>query len=63
MVRNKGEMTMETTDRSESLSGLTATEARAFHGLFMRSFFLFMFWAFIAHMLVWYYKPWLGVIS
>ena len=54
---------METTDRSESLSGLTATEARAFQGLFMRSFLLFTFWAFIAQMLVWYYKPWLGVIS
>ena len=24
---------------------------------------LFMFWAFIAHMLVFYHKPWLGVIS
>ncbi|MEL7481732.1 MAG: light-harvesting antenna LH1, beta subunit [Pseudomonadota bacterium] len=56
-------MASDSMERSESLSGLTASEAKAFHGLFMRSFFLFMFWAFIAHMLVWYFKPWLGVIQ
>ena len=56
-------MASDSMERSESLSGLTATEAKAVHGLFMRGFMLFMFWAFIAHMLVWYYKPWLGVIQ
>lgn len=56
-------MASDTHDRSDSLSGLTASEAKSFHKLFMGSFLLFTFWAFIIHMLVWFNKPWLGVIQ
>ena len=56
-------MASDSMDRSDSLSGLTATEAKAVHSLFVRGFLLFTFWAFIIHMIVWYYKPWIGVIA
>ena len=45
-------------DRQGSLSGLTSEEAREFHGLFMTSFISFVVVAFIAHVLVWFWRPW-----
>ncbi len=42
-----------------SLSGLTEGEAREFHGIFMRSFILFVVVAIIAHVLAWMWRPWL----
>ena len=39
-------------------TGLTESEAKEFHGLFMTSFFIFTAIAVIAHILVWYWRPW-----
>jgi light-harvesting complex 1 beta chain len=46
-------------DRSGSLSGLTETEAKEFHGIFVTSFVIFTIIAIIAHVLVWNWRPWL----
>ncbi len=56
-------MASETSVSSDTMSGLNASEAKAFHGVFMRSFWLFTFYAFIIHMIVLYFKPWTGVIE
>ncbi|MBL8467398.1 MAG: light-harvesting protein [Methyloversatilis sp.] len=45
--------------RSGSLSGLTDSEAREFHAIFMTSFIVFLVVAIIAHILVWNWRPWL----
>jgi light-harvesting complex 1 beta chain len=45
--------------RSDSLSGLTASEAQEFHKIFMGSFILFTVIAIIAHFLVWMWRPWI----
>jgi len=44
---------------SDSLSGLTESEAREFHGVFMSSFIIFTVIAVIAHVLAWMWRPWL----
>ncbi|MEL6243722.1 MAG: light-harvesting antenna LH1, beta subunit [Pseudomonadota bacterium] len=51
-------MASETTSRSESLSGLTASEAREFHKAFVMSFIFFTLIACVAHFLVWMWRPW-----
>jgi light-harvesting complex 1 beta chain len=45
--------------KPSSLTGLTADEAREFHGVFMRSFILFTVIAIVAHILAWQWRPWL----
>ena len=45
-------------DRS-SLSGLTETEAKEFHALFVTNFIGFTVIAIIAHFLVWNWRPWI----
>jgi light-harvesting complex 1 beta chain len=45
-------------DRS-SLSGLTESEAKEFHSLFVTSFIGFTVIAIIAHFLVWSWRPWI----
>lgn len=45
--------------RSGSMSGLSAQEAKEFHGLFMTGFIIFTIVAIIAHFLVWNWRPWL----
>jgi light-harvesting complex 1 beta chain len=40
-------------DKSNTLTGLTVEEAKAFHGLFMGGFIGFTIIAIIAHFLVW----------
>lgn len=47
------------TSRSESLSGLTASEAQEFHKIFVTSFIGFTIIAVIAHVLVWSWRPWI----
>ena len=42
-----------------SLSGLTESEAREFHSIFMTSFVIFTVIAIIAHILAWMWRPWL----
>ena len=46
-------------ERNGSLSGLTDTEAREFHGIFMSSFIGFTVVAVVVHVLVWVGRPWL----
>jgi light-harvesting complex 1 beta chain len=50
---------MAADNRSGSVSGLTESEAKAFHGVFMTSFIIFTVIALIAHFLVWNWRPWL----
>jgi light-harvesting complex 1 beta chain len=42
-----------------SLSGLTETEAKEFHKLFVVSFIVFTLIAIVAHFLVWQWRPWI----
>ena len=42
-----------------SLSGLTESEAREFHSIFMTSFVIFTAIAVVAHILAWMWRPWL----
>lgn len=42
-----------------SISGLSESEAREFHSIFMTSFILFTVIAVIAHVLAWMWRPWL----
>lgn len=46
-------------DRGGSLSGLTESEAKEFHSIFMTSFIVFTLIAVVAHFLVWQWRPWL----
>jgi light-harvesting complex 1 beta chain len=45
--------------RDASLSGLTESEAKEFHRIFMVSFIVFVVIALIAHFLAWQWRPWL----
>ncbi len=45
--------------RDGSLSGLTESEAREFHSIFITSFIIFTVIAVIAHFLAWQWRPWL----
>lgn len=45
-------MASDTSGRSESLSGLTAHEAKEFHKAFMQGFLIFLGLSLIAHILV-----------
>jgi light-harvesting complex 1 beta chain len=45
--------------RTGSTSGLTDSEAREFHGIFVTSFLIFTGIAIVAHILVWMWRPWL----
>lgn len=45
-------------DNRGTMTGLTADEAKTFHGLFMTSFIMFTVIAIIAHFLVWQWRPW-----
>jgi light-harvesting complex 1 beta chain len=46
-------------DKRVSLSGLTETEAKEFHKIFVTSFIIFTLIAVVAHVLVWQWRPWL----
>jgi light-harvesting complex 1 beta chain len=54
---------MAADNKSGSLSGLSAQEAKEFHGLFMTSFILFTVVAIIAHFLVWNWRPWFPAVG
>ena len=45
--------------RTGSTSGLTDSEAREFHSIFITSFIAFTVIAIVAHVLVWQWRPWL----
>ena len=42
-----------------TLTGLSDAEAQEFHKIFMQSFIGFVAVAFVAHILVWLWRPWL----
>jgi hypothetical protein len=44
--------------KGASLSGLSESEAKEFHGVFMTSFIVFTIIAIIAHFLAWQWCPW-----
>jgi light-harvesting complex 1 beta chain len=46
-------------DKRVSLSGLTESEAKEFHKIFVTSFIIFTLIAVVAHILVWQWRPWL----
>ena len=46
-------------DTKSALSGLSHADAQEFHKLFMQGFIVFTIIAFIAHILVWFWRPWL----
>ena len=50
---------VDTPNTGRSLSGLTESEAREFHSIFMTSFVIFTVIAIIAHILAWMWRPWL----
>jgi len=52
-------MAVGTDDRTGSLTGLTESEAKEFHSIFMTSFIAFVVVALIAHFLAWMWRPWL----
>ncbi len=45
--------------RGNSSSGLSDSEAREFHSIFVTSFIVFTAIAIVAHFLVWQWRPWL----
>lgn len=45
-------------DSRNSLTGLSDQEAREFHGIFLLGFIGFTLVAFLAHVLVWLWRPW-----
>ncbi len=50
-------------DLRGSTSGLSESEAREFHGMFVTSFIAFTVIAIIAHFLVWQWRPWLPGVN
>ncbi|MEO1241892.1 MAG: light-harvesting antenna LH1, beta subunit [Pseudomonadota bacterium] len=52
-------MASDTPAGSESMSGLTRTEAQEFHKAFVFSFIIFTLIAVVAHFLVWMWRPWI----
>jgi light-harvesting complex 1 beta chain len=44
-------------------SGLTENEAKEFHGIFIKSFILFIAVAIVAHFLAWQWRPWLPGVN
>ena len=53
----------DVTRRPVSASGLTETEAKEFHGIFITSFIGFVVVAIIAHVLAWWWRPWLPGVN
>jgi len=49
---------MNRDESTGTFTGLTADEAKEFHGLFMMGFIIFTVIAIIAHFLVWSWRPW-----
>jgi light-harvesting complex 1 beta chain len=49
--------------KGSSMSGLTESEAKEFHSIFVSSFIVFTVIAIIAHILVWQWRPWLPGVN
>lgn len=50
---------MENQDQNQSVSGLSESEAKEFHKIFVVSFIVFVAIAIVAHILAWQWRPWL----
>jgi light-harvesting complex 1 beta chain len=46
-------------EMDKSLTGLSESEAKEFHGIFVTSFIIFTVIAIVAHILVWSWRPWI----
>jgi light-harvesting complex 1 beta chain len=46
-----------------SLSGLSESEAKEFHKIFVTSFVIFTAIAVVAHVLAWMWRPWLPSVN
>jgi light-harvesting complex 1 beta chain len=46
-------------DNDGSWSGLSDQEAQEFHTYYLQGMFLFVAIAVVAHMLVWFWRPWI----
>lgn len=46
-----------------SLTGLTDAQAQEFHEIFTRSMMIFIAVAVVAHILVWFWRPWLPSVT
>lgn len=46
-----------------SLTGLTDAQAQEFHAIFTKSFMIFVAVAVVAHILVWFWRPWLPSVG
>ncbi len=46
-------------ERTDSWTGLSDQEAEEFHRYYMQGFFLFIAVAVVAHLLVWFWRPWI----
>lgn len=46
-----------------SPSGLSDSEAKEFHGIFVASFLIFVAIAVVAHVLAWMWRPWLPGVN
>jgi light-harvesting complex 1 beta chain len=46
-----------------SVSGLTESEAKEFHAIFVSSFIAFTVVAIVAHFLAWSWRPWLPGVN
>ncbi len=52
-------MPSDMTRPGASVSGLSETEAKEFHSIFVTSFIGFVVVAIVAHFLAWQWRPWL----
>lgn len=50
-------------EERSSPSGLSETEAKEFHGIFVTSFVIFTAIAVVAHVLAWMWRPWLPSVN
>lgn len=50
-------------DDTSSPSGLSESEAKEFHGIFVTSFVIFTAIAVVAHVLAWMWRPWLPGVN
>jgi light-harvesting complex 1 beta chain len=58
-----GRLKMAQTDEKGSFSGLSDSEAKEFHKLFVTSFLVFTAIAIVAHVLAWMWRPWLPGVN
>jgi light-harvesting complex 1 beta chain len=46
-------------DKNASWTGLSDQEAEEFHRYYLQGFYLFVAVAIVAHILVWFWRPWI----